>query len=334
MKILFLAKGPHRPSFRFRVEELLPAFRARGHACEVRFLPKGALRRAPLFLTARRYDVVLVQKNVFPPALLALLRAAARTLVYDLDDAIMFGRFGQDVSKRRARFAAMARAADLVVCGNAFLAEEAARVGAKRAIVVPTGIDTERFHPREREKGKREETGRVVVGWTGSNTNNYFLSALFPVLAKLGDAIELRVLSSHQRGLDFAKLGDVPYRYADWTPENEVAEVARFDIGVMPLADTPWTRGKCAFKALQYMALGIPTVASRVGANCELIDHGENGFLVEDEGEWHAALVRLDADPLLRARIGAAGRARVESAFSIAAIGPQLVAAVEAAARC
>lgn len=332
MRILFLAKDPHRPSFRFRVEQLLPAFRARGHVCEVRFLPKGALRRAPLLLGARGYDVAFVQKNLFPRPLLALLRAAARTLVYDIDDAIMFGRFGQDVASRSTRFAAMARTADLVVCGNSFLADQTARLGGKTAIV-PTGIDTERFHPREREKLARGEGGRVVVGWTGSNTNNYFLSALFPVLARLAGKIELRILSSTERGLEYQALGAVPHRFTHWTPENEVCEVAGYDVGLMPLADTPWTRGKCAFKALQYMALGIPTVASPVGVNCELIEDGRTGFLPKDDDAWHVALARLVASPQLRAELGAAGRARVVATHSLDVIGPLLVDAVEQAAR-
>jgi len=327
---LFFAKAPQRPSFRFRVEQMLPAFAARGHACQIVFESDGWVACAQELLSGR-YDVVFVQKQTLPSPLLALLRARVRTLVYDVDDAIMFDLAGRLERTRSARFGEMARAAERVMCGNQVLAREVEALGGK-PVIVPTSIDTERFHPREREARAAMRPARTVIGWTGSRTNNAFLSDLFPVLARLGDSIELRILSCCETGFEYARLGRVQYTFTKWTPDNEVGEVARFDIGVMPLPDSAWTRGKCGLKALQYMALGVPALASPVGANCEVIADGETGFLPNGDDAWHEALARLVVEPALRARIGAAGRARTEASYSLAAVGPRLVAAVEGAA--
>ena len=328
MRIAFLSTRAAKPSFRFRGERMLPFFAARGHHCDTFFLASGVWSRLPFYRRLNQYDVVYLQKRLLSRPELSILRRAARTLIYDLDDAVMYEGDGAENARRQRRFAAMVRAADLVVCGNQFLADEAARV-TQRVTIVPTCIGTEAYHPRLR----RSEPNRITVGWTGSRSTNSYLNAVFAIVSKLHGPISIKVISETIADLDFSLLGGVPSTFVPWSPATEIAEAATFDIGVMPLPDNRFTQGKCGFKALQYLALGIPAVCAPVGVNRDIIHDGVDGFLPRTRDEWFQVFARLVKDPFLRETIGHAGRRRVEEAFSLALHGPRLVQAVETARR-
>ena len=328
MQIAFLSTRAAKPSFRFRVERMLPFFAARGHRCETLFLAPRPWRRLPLYRKLGRYDVVFLQKRLLSRPELMLLRRSVRTLIYDLDDAVMYEGNGAEDRRRQARFAAMMRAADLVICGNQFLADEASRETA-RVTIVPTCIDTEAFHPRLRHS----DSSRVTVGWTGSRSTNPYLNDIFPILSKLHGPIGVKIISETVGGLDFSLLGNVPRTFIPWSPAIEITEAATFDIGVMPVPENRFTQGKCGFKALQYMALGIPAVCSPVGVNRDIIHDGLDGCLPRTREEWFQTIARLVKDPFLRDTLGHAGRRRVEQAFSLAVHGPRLVHTVETALR-
>jgi len=328
MQIAFLSTRAAKPSFRFRVERMLPYFAARGHRCETFFLAPRLWSRLPLYRRLGQYDVVFLQKRLLSRPELSILRRSARTLIYDLDDAVMYEGNGAEDGRRQRRFAAMMRAADLVVCGNQFLADEASRV-TDRVTIVPTCIDTEAYHPRLR----RSESNRITVGWTGSRSTNSYLNEVLAILSKLHGPIAVKIISETVADLDFSLLGNVPWTFVPWSPLTEIAEAATFDIGVMPLPDNRFTQGKCGFKALQYMALGIPAVCAPVGVNRDIIHDGVDGFLARTRDEWFQIVARLVKDPFLRETIGHAGRRRVEEAFSLNLHGPRLVQAVETARR-
>jgi hypothetical protein len=257
MKVLFLVTRLDRPSARFRVEPVRPWFESRGHSFEIVPLPKGALARLGFYSRLSTYDVIAVQQRLIEPLEIAALRRHCRALIYDLDDAVMFDSRGARAARRERRFRAIARASHLVVCGNRYLAGETAR-HTDRGITIPTAIDTQRFHPAAR----RERSGPVTIGWTGSSSTNPYLNEILPVLAQLSGDVRLKVISGSTAGLDFRRLDRIPHEFVAWSPEREVLETASFDIGLMPLPDNSWTRGKCGCKALQYMALGIPAVCS------------------------------------------------------------------------
>ena len=324
MRILFLVTRLDRPSTRFRVLPMQPYFAARGHTLEVAALPKGLFARLQFYRRLPDYDVIGVQQRLLSSFELRLLRPHCRRLVYDIDDAVMYDGRGRRGGRRQRRFRAIARAADLVVCGNRYLAEEASPP-ARHVALIPTAVDTERFHPRFRP----ESADTVRIGWTGSRSTNPYLNELFPTIARLRGNVRLKVLSNDTAGLDFAQLGEIAHEFVAWTPENEVSETASFDIGLMPLPDDPWTRGKCGCKALQYMALGIPAVCSPVGVNCDIVEHGRNGYLVARSEEWFAILSDLIEDARTRAMIGEAGRRSVEERFALQIQGERLVEAVE-----
>ncbi|HEX4072092.1 MAG TPA: glycosyltransferase family 4 protein, partial [Planctomycetaceae bacterium] len=235
---------------------------------------------------------------------------------------------GSEDRRRQSRFAAMMRAADLVVCGNQYLADEASRL-TDRVTIVPTCIDTEAYHPRLRIS----DPGRITIGWTGSRSTNPYLNDVLPILSKLHGPIAVKIISETVSGIDLFQLGHVPQTFVPWSPEIEITQTATFDIGLMPVPHNPFTQGKCGFKALQYMALGIPAVCSPVGVNRDIIHDGVDGFLPRTRDDWFPTIARLIKDPFLRETIGHAGRRRVEEAFSLKLHGPRLVQAVEAARR-
>jgi glycosyltransferase involved in cell wall biosynthesis len=324
MKILFLSTRRNKPSFRFRVEKMIPAFLDRGHRCDVDFLPRRVLERLAFYRRLSRYDVVFIQKRLLSRAELFVLRSRSQKLVYDFDDAVMYDSNGISNARRSSRFGAMARAADLVISGNSYLAEQATRY-TPRVCIVPTTVDTEVYQPRS----KKPSTGPVTLGWTGSSSTNRYLNELLPVLAGLKGRIELKLISDNTEDLDFGRLGSVPYKAVGWTQANEVEQAATFDVGLMPLPDDAWTRGKCGFKALQYMGLGIPAVCSPVGVNREIIEHNVNGYLAGTPEDWHKILTKLIADPQERARTGRAGRSRVRQAYALNVQSPRMVQILE-----
>ena len=324
MKVLFLVTRLDRPSTRFRVSPLRPWFESRGHTLDILALPRGIFERLRLYRRIPHYHLIGIQQRLLEPLELRLLRRRCGGLLYDLDDAVMYDEHGRRPWRRQRRFRAIAGEAALVVCGNRYLAAEAAQHTGD-VLVIPTAVDTERFHPRQRPSPK----GIVTIGWTGSRSTNRYLNEIFPVIAEAAGPVRLKVLSSDTRGLDFSRLGRVPYEFVRWSAEGEVPETASFDIGLMPLPDNAWTRGKCGCKALQYMALAIPAVCSPVGVNADIIDHGRNGYLASTADEWRKILNQLVADPQARRTIGEAGRRRVEEAYSLAVQAERLVTAID-----
>ena len=330
LKLLFLSTRAGRPSYRYRVDQMLPHFTRAGHQCEVRFFPKNIFSRLLMYRDLSQYDVVFIQKRLIAPMELALVRRWSKRLIFDVDDAVMFDGDGRPDAHRLRRFGAMMHAADLVVCGNGYLATQAERYGG-RTLIVPTAIDTDRFQPRT-TGGQVDPANPVVIGWTGSRSTSRYLHSIFPILGRLRGNVELKVISDTADSLNFVGLGNVPQRFVPWSAVTEVAETAEFDVGLMPLPDDNLTQGKCGCKALQYMALGIPAVCSPVGVNGDIIQHGTNGFLPKSPEEWQTVLQCLIDDRALRTIIGRAGRQIAEARYSLANIANQLVTAIERAA--
>jgi glycosyltransferase involved in cell wall biosynthesis len=283
-------------------------------------LMRGALRRLQDSLAARNYDLVLIHREAFPvgPAWVErLLRKMGVPYAFDFDDAIYLPT-ASEANRRLAWLKAAGKAkrvvagASVVVAGNPHLAGWAGSY-AQRVAVIPTTVDTDRYKIRERPVSER-----VCVGWSGSPTTIAHLRLLGPVLRAL----------QRERGIRIRVIGDASFRIdgaevdsLDWCAASEVSDLSGIDVGVMPMPDDEWSRGKCGLKALQYMALGIPAVLSPVGVNREIAEGGA-AILASTEAEWLDALRSLIDDEELRARIGAAGRARVQRRYSIAAIAP------------
>nr|WP_183182173.1 glycosyltransferase family 4 protein [Azospirillum sp. OGB3] len=286
-------------------------------------------RRLAVLRGVRRHDVVWLEKEALP--WLPFKAEAAAGLgripyVMDIDDAWFERYAGHRLAPVRAllggKFATLARNARIVLAGNPYLADWARGAGCRDVRLLPTVVEPERY-PLLPFPG---EAGLTTVGWIGSPSTARYLGMVGGALARLGPALRLRVIGASDLVLP------VPADCVPWREDSETSELGRFDIGIMPLPDSPWERGKCGYKLIQYMAAGRPVVASPVGVNTILVRHGVNGFLADGEDAWADALGRLAADPDLRTRMGAAGRRLVEERYALSVTAPQLVGALRDAA--
>ncbi|TWA77118.1 glycosyltransferase involved in cell wall biosynthesis [Azospirillum brasilense] len=295
-------------------------------------IAKAYARRLAALRSARRHDLVWLEKEALPwlPARVeAAAGLGAVPYVMDIDDA-WFERYARHrLASVRAllgtKFATLARNARIVLAGNPYLADWAAGAGARDVRIQPTVVEL--GHYAALPVSERKPGDPATVGWIGSPSTAHYLAPIGGALARLGPAVRLRVVGA--AGLDLP----VPATFVPWREESEAEELARFDIGVMPLPDEPWERGKCGYKLIQYMAAARPVVASPVGVNTTLVQDGVNGFLAEGPEAWAQALGRLAADPDLRARMGAAGRRMVEERYNLAVATPPLVQALREAVR-
>jgi glycosyltransferase involved in cell wall biosynthesis len=325
MKIAFLTTRIEKPSYRFRVGQFLPFLERHGVACAPLVIPPAGWARVRLFLGLRGYDAVFLQKKMLGPFDRTILSRAARRIVYDVDDAVMFGEHDRSDAPRGSRmrrFRAMARMSDLVLAGNDTL-RQAAAAHAARVFCFPTVVDTDQYRPEA-----RAPRTPPVIGWSGSRGTNGYLNAVLPALDRLAGRVPftLRVVSDTPAGIDLARHANVRAEFSRWSAASERADFCGFDIGLMPLPDTPWARGKCALKALVYMACGVPAVCSPVGVVSTIITNGRNGFLAASGGEWEGVLERLLRDAALRREVAARGRETVEERYSLAAHAPRLLA--------
>ncbi|HEV3166662.1 MAG TPA: glycosyltransferase family 4 protein, partial [Isosphaeraceae bacterium] len=248
-----------------------------------------------------------------PPVLETLL-AQRVPFVYDFDDAI-FLPASNEINPRVRRLKRPHHVGKIVAMatrttvGNEFLASYARQFNGNTH-VIPTTLDTDEYRPREKSEAKRA----LRIGWSGSFSTASHLHTIDPALRQVlrWPRTELFVLGAP----DFQLAGARNVIAKRWTLETEIADVSSFDIGLMPLPDTALSRGKCGFKALLYMSLGIPCIVSPVGVNCEIIKDGENGLLASTEDEWVEAIGRLADDPALRKRLAEAGRQTVVERYS------------------
>lgn len=328
MKVAFLTRYDER-----RASSRVRAFRYAGPLAELgiqcRFLPwaNRPRRTWPAYTVralalARWADVVVLQKPFQPPWFVDLLAGINPRIVVDVDDAVWepVGGDGDDATRaaelgRRLDHAASRAVA--IVAGSRYLAGCLHSRGAGVVPdVVPSSVELDRFPVRE-----HRDAHPVVVGWIGSPENLADFDACRGVLARLvaaGTAV-LRVVSSAAPAFD-----GIPAEFVPWSASGEPREVARFDIGIMPLRDTPRSRGRCGFKAVEYMAAGVPVVSSALAGPSEVVEHGVTGFLAGDEAGWEEHLVALGGDPDLRRRMGEAGRRMVAERYSTSANAPRL----------
>ncbi len=327
MKVLFLTQTTELgPSSRYRVYQLLPLLQERGIECTVSpaidtqtysriYLQGGSKfsawreawqQRQTDLRRLGRFDAVFVQKGVFPGLHSRFERtiAARKPMVFDLDDAIWLPRQGGSpllrALHRERAVQGILCLATVVTVGNEFLAEYARRFNSN-VVLVPSTVDVSRYP---------QNADSAVVGWIGSSTTLPYLKSLGHAFRALN--VTPRVIASG----DSNALG-FPIDFRPWRLETESVELAQFGIGVAPLPNTPWERGKCGVKLLQYMACGIPAVASAVGVHKQIIQHGANGLLAETDTDWIKHLRQLLDDPVLRARLGAAARETVANRYDV-----------------
>lgn len=349
MKVIYFSKySSIGPSSRYRIYQYLPYLAEHGIDVDVRPLLKGsyfeiikienfiiknilkvfyaAHRYVIRFfdvLKAGKYDLVIVEHQAFPylPFFLDYItKILNKNIILEFDDAIYLTH-----PKKMPKLIKMCKA---IIVGNDFLKDYAIKNN-QNVVVVPTMIDISRYsinppHTIPLPQGEREiksplltgggmgEEGKIIICWIGLAYNIDYLKQLADVFRRLSDKIFLKIISNK-----CIEIEGVNVIFKKWSIETEVEEIQSSHIGIMPLKDNEWSRGKCGLKLLQYMAAGIPAVASPVGVNKEIIQDGKNGFLTSTEDEWYEKLSRLCEDSELRRKIGLEGRKTVEERYSI-----------------
>lgn len=352
-----LAIVPHvydtSPSQRFRIEQWEPLLRERGVEIDyspfadeelnrmlhrpgqalqkVKLIGQAMRRRAATMMRLGEYDAVYVMREAAvlgPPLFERWMRRAGVPVIFDFDDAVFVPYVSPSNGylsylKFPGKTRTICRLATHVMAGNPYLADYA-RQANPNVTIIPTTIDTEKYRVAE-----RPANDPPAIGWSGSFSTVQHLDTLRAALRRLAERerFRLRVIGTPQYELPGVEVEALPWRAA-----TEVADLGAIEIGIMPLPDDQWSKGKCGLKALQYMALGVPTICSPVGVNTEIIRDGENGLLAASDEEWIEKLGLLLRSPELRRRLGQAGRATVEESYSASAQAPRVFKIIEAVA--
>lgn len=347
MRVLALTKyGPMAAGTRQRFLQYQPALREAGFEVEFSSLLDDAhmrrlvlgrrtspvqvaaayTRRLGILGKARQYDLLWLQYEFFPfmPAMVEALAAdfAGKPIILDYDDAV-FHRYDRN-ARWPVRIAAenklepLLRRAAACCCGNSYVERYAAQF-CPNTMLLPTVVDANLYRPAVKVGALP-----LTIGWIGSPSTWHNVRPILPLLREIcrEGGVVVRAI-----GAGVAAEGDrfPGLELIEWSEATEIAEVQRMDIGIMPLIDEPFERGKSGYKLIQYMACGLPVVASPVGVNSEIVIDGESGFLAADLEAWRAALMKLIADPRLRRSLGDAGRQRAEVHYSLASQAPRLV---------
>ncbi|MDD2767549.1 MAG: glycosyltransferase family 4 protein [Methylococcus sp.] len=293
------------------------------------------LRRLAALFQARRFDLLWIEKELFPwlPALgETLLERLGMPYVVDYDDAVFHNYDDHPNRLIRAvlgdKIDRVMRNARAVVAGNAYLAERAERAGAARVEIIPSVIDLNRYP--EPAAPTRDPSEPVRIGWIGTPSTAEFLRPVRAPLQRIADNPALRLTLIGAGDTDIGVSGA---ERVGWSEGREYALLQMLDIGIMPLADLSWERGKCGYKLIQYMACGKPVVASPVGVNAEIVEPGINGFLASSDAEWNEALETLAGNATLRERMGRAAREKIVRGYSLQSQLPRLSEILTAACR-
>jgi glycosyltransferase involved in cell wall biosynthesis len=318
MNLLILTNNPNRASFRQRIAVYLDMLRKNSIDCEVAKLPGSSLARRMLFKRAGQFDGVFLQKKCLNFRDAAWLRQYSKKIIYDLDDAIMYSPKTPD-SNRSSHFRLFrrtAKLADVVIAGNSYLAEHAQRFNTNVKIL-PTGLDTKAY----KVETKPKIDGKIRLVWIGSKSTLCYLMEIKPALEEIGsqfDNVVLRIICD-----DFFGLQNMEVEKCWWSLEKQAVDLATSDIGLAPLPDDRFTRGKCGFKILQYEAAYLPIITSPVGVNAEYVRNAVTGYHAPNIPQWVDRITELIDNIKLRKQMADAGRAQAER-FDTGIIGKKL----------
>lgn len=350
MKVLFITPAPIgiSPGQRFRFEHYLghlaenkiefklrsffsydgwKTFYKSGNTIKkILLLAGGLLKRTGLLFQMRQYDVIYIYREALPfgPPVFewVIAKVLRKKIIYDFDDAIwisLSSSVNPVASKIKCtwKVASICKWSLIVTVGNEFLAAYAKQY-CNDTRIIPTVVDTQNVH----NKTKNQEEAPLTIGWTGTFTNFIHLPLATTALKKLQDKYRFDLLIIADKD---PELKDIAYSYTAWNKETEIRDLLKMHIGIMPLINTDVQLGKCAFKAIQYMSLGIPAVVSPVGANCEVVDDKVNGYWAANEQQWYDALEQLIIDKDLRYKMGAAAKETIAKKYSVKATADSFI---------
>ncbi len=336
-----LHRPDRSPSQRFRFERYLPYLEQNGYRftfsnlldekddlifykpghyfAKLRIVLQSTWKRMRELCKAKKYDLLFVQREGYMLGTAFFEKRMARKIpmIFDFDDAIWMHNVSEGNKKlaflkNAGKTRELIQAASLIFAGNTYLADYARQFNSN-TVIVPTTLDTDKYRPVE----VKEKT-KICIGWSGSFSTIPHFELAIPVLKSIkqqfGDRVYFKVY-----GDDRYENKELGIKGVAWSATKELEELSEIDIGIMPLPDDEWSKGKCGFKGLLYMSLGIPAVMAPVGVNSEIIEHGVNGYLPSNQNEWVECLSRLVGDTNLRRQIGNRGKETVEQHYSIKA---------------
>jgi len=342
-KVLFLVPYPlsYAPSQRFRVELFLPYSEQNGIVYDIQsFLDdntfhllykkgktfrkftgilRGFWKRFILVLFgAKKYHYVFIHREASPlgPPIFEWMLASLlkKKIIYDFDDALWIADSKNNllnVLKCNWKIKYICKWSYRIAAGNSYLYSFASRYN-ENVKKIPTSVDTVNHHNRIKD----QNTNKIVIGWTGSHSTLKYLDSILPVLKKVIEmkTVSVTIICNQPPQFELPNL-----RYITWKESTEIDDLLKMNIGIMPLERDKWSEGKCGFKLIQYLSLGIPAIASPVGVNTEIIEDGKNGFLCQNLGEWERAMIQLIENKVLRHEFGEKGREKVIGSYSIQA---------------
>jgi len=310
-----------KPSSRYRVFQFLKPLSEAGIQSKTLDAPERNPLNRLLYLprllpVINNSDILFIQKRMLPKTIMHTIEKINPRIIFDFDDAIFLH------DQIREHVNVMLKSVSIVIAGNEYLANYARNYN-QNVVILPTVVDTNYYYPSPINRD-RNKSG-IVVGWIGMDPSRGDLEQVKTVLNWLGqkfnDKVVFHIIADRPLDIQF----DLRVEFIPWRLESARFALQRFDIGLMPLDDTPWNRGKCGLKLIQYMAVGAATVASPVGVNKEIIMEGQSGYLATTIEDWREKLARLIEDFDLRIQMGQQGRKRVEQLFSVKAILPRLI---------
>ena len=297
---------------------------------DIKAILNAYIKRFIVLFHINKYDLLVIEKELFPyiPAFFEKILSLMKVkYVVDYDDAI-FHQYDNSNNKIIKSFlsnkiAKVMSYSSLVVAGNSYLANYAINKAKVKATIVPTVIDLEKY---DKVVVYQKDDNEVVIGWIGSPSTSKYLTFLEDVFVDLSQKYNIKV---HIIGSTVSPFKNFKAKLIKWSEDSEIEEMKKFDIGIMPLLDSPWERGKCGFKLIQYMGCSLPVVGSPVGVNSEIIETGRNGFLASGQDEWKKSLEILIKDKRIRSSLGINGRSNVKALYCKNAIESRLLALME-----
>jgi len=307
-QILFISKGENSASTRYRALSYFEPLRANGWE-PLHITAHGILPRIKLLGIAKQAEVVVILRKTFSLSFLRLLSLCSKNLVFDLDDAVFCRSDGEPSKSRQMSFEKVTSICEQVWAGNLYLADRA-RQNNEAVKILPTSLDYRKYLLEVEKNPKHFD-----LVWIGSRSTQKYLKESLPLLESLSEIIpnlRLKIVADFDLPTKRLKTVAVP-----WSDEVEAEALASAHVGIAPMSDNSWTKGKCGLKVLQYMAAGLPVISSPAGVNREIVQHGKTGFFAENPDDWRKSIDKLFRDPVLRNNMGKAGQKRVIEHFSV-----------------
>lgn len=279
---------------------------------------RGLLRRYLLLFTALKYDRIFIHRELYPvgPQFIewVLAKVYRKKIIYDFDDAVWLPNYAANNKsfaflKSYGHVVKLCKYAYKVSVGNDYLADYAKKYNSN-VVVNPTTIDTVNYH----NQVKNQDSKEFVIGWTGTHSTLRYLTGMVPVFQKLEKEFDFKLVIISDQDPEF-ELNSL--EFVKWNKTTEINDLLRFNIGLMPLSMDKWANGKCGFKALQYMSLGVPAIVSPIGVNTKIVDHGVNGFICDTVEEWESTLRKCLSDKGFVKEVAVNSRKKIEDYYSV-----------------